>query len=736
VSIDIEELRNSLIFYNVHFLVAVLILILSLRLALVKNKSNILFVFTICIAASTGTLIFLYKESFELTYFYFHLIVFAFSLLLLIVKKYDLLVVSLTVLFFSGLYLKNSKLENKYSESAYLGVQQNNQGLQKILDNKCVECHASKNLINDSIVNSYDKKNESTARNSRTFKMFSVALHPEMGYSSEDFHVKIIRKNLQDAEVKIVRDWLSRFNKTMPTKMTVEKPQRPIVPNTISKYYKINNEVDSFLFAKINSSIQKNMNEISRKKVIKSLIYLLRGLPPSGKDVDLVNLPLEGVVDRLLQDERYGITMASRWLKMMSFAEEMGFIFSDEIPGAEIFKVKLIKDLNQDIGWNKINIANSKGIISGGRKISMFDFMPKHVNPIESADFAIYITNKMMLNVDMRCARCHDHKILPISKADYYTQLKLFDIFASPGIYDKAKHLNIKQSESSNEFLSFYQGSKNDVNFWIKKGESGPLTYMKWLVDKDYGVGFFASRVFVNNLWGWVFGTTLVDLDKMSEGEVSQFEHEKLLDWLTYYFQDNNYSIKKLLKKILTSTAYQFDLKQNKKEFDTFKYRRVTRHAPDVLLDSIYFLTNRLKEKDCKASGAVDNYLSEDIKTCRSIYYKWPRVERTALMNELGFADTYSPILLDELRYSSRQLAFILSRNFILKAAKEIAQKYLSNNLQCPELLNKIYQDIIFLDVNELVFDNFAKKIDCKKIEDIEDFITSLLISSDFLYRE
>jgi hypothetical protein len=80
------------------------------------------------------------------------------------------------------------------------------------------------------------------------------------------------------------------------------------------------------------------------------------------------------------------------------------------------------------------------------------------------------------------------------------------------------------------------------------------LGLSKWLFDPDHPL---TARVFVNRIWQNIFGIGLVPTpgDFGMQGELPS--HPKLLDWLAVDFMENDWDIKRLIKKIVTSSTYR-----------------------------------------------------------------------------------------------------------------------------------------------------------------------------------
>lgn len=80
------------------------------------------------------------------------------------------------------------------------------------------------------------------------------------------------------------------------------------------------------------------------------------------------------------------------------------------------------------------------------------------------------------------------------------------------------------------------------------------LGLAQWLFANDHPL---TARVFVNRIWQDIFGIGLVPTpgDFGMQGELPT--HPELLDWLAVDFMENGWDIKKLIKKIVTSSTYR-----------------------------------------------------------------------------------------------------------------------------------------------------------------------------------
>ena len=80
------------------------------------------------------------------------------------------------------------------------------------------------------------------------------------------------------------------------------------------------------------------------------------------------------------------------------------------------------------------------------------------------------------------------------------------------------------------------------------------LGLAKWVTSKENPL---TARVYVNRLWGMLFGRGLVETSEDFGVQGSLPTHPELLDWLAVDFMEHNWDTKYLLKKIMLSATYQ-----------------------------------------------------------------------------------------------------------------------------------------------------------------------------------
>jgi hypothetical protein len=96
------------------------------------------------------------------------------------------------------------------------------------------------------------------------------------------------------------------------------------------------------------------------------------------------------------------------------------------------------------------------------------------------------------------------------------------------------------------------------------------LGLAKWMVHRDNPL---TARVIVNRFWEQIFGRGIVETVEDFGSQGAEPSHRELLDWLAVSFmEEDHWSVKKLLKKMVMSSTYRQSsrIDKDKKERDPF----------------------------------------------------------------------------------------------------------------------------------------------------------------------
>ncbi|MDA0346924.1 MAG: DUF1549 and DUF1553 domain-containing protein [Verrucomicrobia bacterium] len=199
--------------------------------------------------------------------------------------------------------------------------------------------------------------------------------------------------------------------------------------------------IDQFILSKLAENNLSPSQPASKAELIRRATYDLHGLPPKPEEVEeFVNnqspQSYENLIDRLLASPRYGERWGQLWLDVIRFSESEGFEYDRELPGAWRFRDYVIRSYNEDkpfdqfireqIAGDEFEHPSTDELIAAG----FHRFGPVRRNA-GNPDIALSrnevltertdIIGSAFMGITMGCARCHDHKIDPISQKDYYS---------------------------------------------------------------------------------------------------------------------------------------------------------------------------------------------------------------------------------------------------------------------------------------------------------------------------
>lgn len=110
------------------------------------------------------------------------------------------------------------------------------------------------------------------------------------------------------------------------------------------------------------------------------------------------------------------------------------------------------------------------------------------------------------------------------------------------------------------------------------------LELARWIVNRDNPL---TARVMVNRLWEQLFGLGIVETVEDFGSQGSEPTHRQLLDWLAVsYMEDDHWSTKQLLKRIVTSATYRQSSETDKQKQEKDPYNYWLARGPRVRLSA------------------------------------------------------------------------------------------------------------------------------------------------------
>ena len=191
--------------------------------------------------------------------------------------------------------------------------------------------------------------------------------------------------------------------------------------------------------------------EADRRTLIRRVSFDLTGLPPTPERVkefiaDKDPAAFEKLVEELLSSPHYGERWARHWLDIVHYADTHGFERDQLRPNAWRYRDYVIDALNTDKPYDRFLTEQIAGdalgpqepsalIATGFLAAGPWDFVghvetksPVLKRAARAGDLDDIVTQVITstMGVTINCARCHDHKIDPISQQEYYSLCAVF----------------------------------------------------------------------------------------------------------------------------------------------------------------------------------------------------------------------------------------------------------------------------------------------------------------------
>ncbi len=367
-------------------------------------------------------------------------------------------------------------------------------------------------------------------------------------------------------------------------------PEKVDVPVTRFTHWQ-RNTVDRFISSGLEQHALEPQPAASRRTLIRRLSFDLAGLPPTPAEIDAFlsdksNDAFDKLVERLLASRGYGERWAQHWLDLARFAETDGFEHDKVRPDAWKYRDWVIDALNNDMPYDEFlrrQIAGDElypddesARIATRFCLSGPDMPDINLQEERRHTLLNEITStigEVVLGLQLGCAGCHDHKYDPISQADFYRLRAVFEpavhlrknrsvtnLRETPP-FTAASHLMLRGDfrrpgpAVNAGVLRVINGSEQAFSPVALSHTAGRRTALAaWLTSPDNPL---TARVIVNRIWQHHFGTGIVDTPSEFGIMGSEPSHDTLLDWLSNWFVDNGWSLKKLHRLIVTSATYR-----------------------------------------------------------------------------------------------------------------------------------------------------------------------------------
>ncbi|MGZ8938291.1 MAG: DUF1553 domain-containing protein, partial [Limisphaerales bacterium] len=257
----------------------------------------------------------------------------------------------------------------------------------------------------------------------------------------------------------------------------VERPQLPRVLNVAWA----RNPIDLFVAAEHEKRGLKPRPEASTEVLLKRVYLDLVGLLPTVEEqdrfiADKSPLAYEDLVDRLLDDPRYGERWGRHWMDIWRYSDWGGWSGGNQVRDSQphIWRWRdwIVESLNADKPYDRMLVEmlaadelapeDSEALRATGYLVRNYKMLSRE----QWLEDTIKHTGQAFLGLTVGCAKCHDHMYDPISQAEYYQVRAVFEPHQVrtdrvPGELDRAK----------NGLVRVYDTDTNAITHFLLRGD-------------------------------------------------------------------------------------------------------------------------------------------------------------------------------------------------------------------------------------------------------------------------
>ena len=332
----------------------------------------------------------------------------------------------------------------------------------------------------------------------------------------------------------------------------------------------------------------------------------LVGLPPTSDQVRAfldddspTRIKRTRIVDELIGSEAYIDFWTNKWADLLQVNRKfLG------VEGSTKFRDWIRKALAENRPYDDFarQILTASGSNNENPPASYYKVLRTPEDTMEN-------TTHLFLGIRFNCNKCHDHPFERWTQDQYY-QMSAF--FAQVGLENDPASGNRKVAGTAVEgakplFEKVVDKTSGDINhprtnqvvppefpFEVphesEEGSSRREQLAAWITDPDNP---YFARSYVNRLWGYLFGTGLIEpIDDIRAGNPAT--NPELLDHLAQSFVDSGFDIAQMHRAICNSRTYQLSVKTNPLNADdklNYSHALPRRLPAEVIYDAVHSLT-------------------------------------------------------------------------------------------------------------------------------------------------
>jgi hypothetical protein len=328
--------------------------------------------------------------------------------------------------------------------------------IRPLLQERCIECHGEKKqkgeLRLDAKVHAFKGGHDGPAI--LAGKAEASPLFQRLTSTDEDEKMPPKGDPLTPSQISLIREWINSGakwpeNATDKAALTDKRLQhwsvQPIkVASALAQSLELKPEqlsIDTFIEAKLRENKLTMSPQADALTLTRRLSFDLLGLPSDPSHQSFSSY--ENLVDTLLASPHFGERQARHWLDIVHYADTHGFERDQLRPNAWRYRDYVIDSFNTDKPYDqflreqiagdllaKPNLTALGFLAAGpwdfvGQQETRSDMLRRAARALDLDDMVTQTLTSTM-GITINCARCHDHKLDPITQEEYYRLWAVF----------------------------------------------------------------------------------------------------------------------------------------------------------------------------------------------------------------------------------------------------------------------------------------------------------------------
>jgi hypothetical protein len=328
--------------------------------------------------------------------------------------------------------------------------------IRPLLQERCIECHGEKKqkgeLRLDAKVHAFKGGHDGPAI--LAGKAEASPLFQRLTSTDEDEKMPPKGDPLTPSQISLIREWINSGakwpeNATDKAALTDKRLQhwsvQPIkVASALAQSLELKPEqlsIDTFIEAKLRENKLTMSPQADALTLTRRLSFDLLGLPSDPSHQSFSSY--ENLVDTLLASPHFGERQARHWLDIVHYADTHGFERDQLRPNAWRYRDYVIDSFNTDKPYDqflreqiagdllaKANLTALGFLAAGpwdfvGQQETRSDMLRRAARALDLDDMVTQTLTSTM-GITINCARCHDHKLDPITQEEYYRLWAVF----------------------------------------------------------------------------------------------------------------------------------------------------------------------------------------------------------------------------------------------------------------------------------------------------------------------